>query len=219
MSKSSITRSSYIKKHCKDWETLKLAYINGIVDEETGVRSEITKEEISEALKIEKGKLSRVIEDGKWDVFRELYKKKIKQKKEKETMMLLLSEGAKYEHQQLRNYEKITKIIENKLDEVLPTNRIYNENGEVTDSVSVEVVRDISAKDLQSLTNTLVTCRQEINNIIGEGSTMEQIAEEIEDMRRIETEKEVADDRLKLLKAQISEMESEKKKLNKKKSS
>lgn len=187
------------------WEKLRNWYIQGYYDQESERTVYPELKEIAKELGISVEILYTKAREEKWDTFRALFQQKRIEKNKKEQMLLLISEGARHDQRQLRNFEKIVEIVERKLDKEYGERMVQD-----GDAVHVEIVEEISPKDLHTLTSTLVVCRDQIKNIIGEERLAIEIANEIENERKALKEGESADEKLQAIAKEVEELRKEK---------
>lgn len=193
---------------CENTEEIGTLYIQGYYNKETREIEYPSIVEIARRLGLDRSELSRIAVREKWDTLRALFQQKRVEKNIREQKMLLISEGTRFDQKQLRNYEKIIGIVERKLDREYGEKIVQSEDG----VVSVEVVQEISPKDLNVLANTLVTCRNQVKDIIGEEKLAIEIANEIENERKALKEGESAEEKLLEIEKEIKELRREKSK-------
>lgn len=195
-------REQYFRRKIKNWSEIKYAYIHGIYHPELGhIYPKVP--EMAYHLGIGQRTLYEKVTKGKWNLLRAFFKQKLQEKQSEEELRQLLSESARYEQQQLRAFEKIQNIVEEKIDnhekKEIQVNPATQEREEV-------VVKEMTARDLKTLTDTLVVCKSEIRNLIGKDDLIEKVAEEMEAIKQLDVHAEDADDKLKDLQSQLGEL-------------
>ena len=147
-------RKKFFKKKIRSWSEIKHAYIHGIEHPELGhIYPKVP--EMAFHLGISEHTLYQKVSKGKWNLIRAYFRQMLQEKQDQEHLRLLLSESARYEQQQLKIFEKIQNIVEEKIDNHKQTEIQVDP---ITEERKEVIVREMSAKDLQTLTNTLSTC-------------------------------------------------------------
>ena len=206
-------RGTYFRKKVESWSEIRHAYIHGIYHPELGhIYPKIP--EIAYQLGISERTLYDKATKGKWNLLKALFRQKMQEKQEEFELRQILSESARYEQQQLRNFEKIQNIVEKKLDNFQKKEMQINA---ATGGREEVIVDEMSARDLKTLTDTLSVCKTEIRNLIGKDDIVEKVAEEMEAIKRLDVNAEGADEKLKELQSQLGELSEARQTYKKKK--
>ena len=207
-----IKRGKHFKRKVESWEEVRQVYIFGVWNEDLQETVFPKKAELADQLGVSYNTIVIKVKEGKWDQMRTLYRSKLEEKQEQDELRGLLSESAMYEQQQLRNFEKIQILIEEELNAYKEEEVVIDEFGERRR----ERKKNLNARDLKQLTDTLVTCRTQIKEIIGTDEITKQVIEDLEEIRRQEREERSGDDKLKAIQSEVRQLQEERKKIKKK---